>query len=61
MYICEILYCNYTCYRATGNQSHRQPVLQATEPKATIPTGNRSASIGGSIGNQSTGNLYTGN
>ena len=30
--------------------SHRQPVLQATEPKATIPTGNRSASIERSLG-----------
>ena len=30
--------------------SHRQPVLQATEPKATIPTGNRSPSIERSLG-----------
>ena len=40
--------------------SHRQPGLQASEPKATIPTGYQSTSISGSIGNQTTGNLFTG-
>ena len=55
--ICEILSCNCTCYGDTGNHSYRQPVLQKTEPKATIPTDKRSESIGGSTGNQTTSNL----
>ena len=35
--------------------SHKQPVLQATEPKAITPTSNWSESIGGP--NQTTSNL----
>ena len=56
MYMCEIVYCNYTCFRAAGNQTYKRP-----SQKATIPTGNWSEPIGGFIRNQSTGNLSSGN